>query len=359
MNPRLGIWPPLPPDVYLRRPLERLPYPLEEPGCRVVAWARHGVWHGVRQLGLGNGDELLVPAWHHGSEIEALLRAGVGCRFYDCAPETLAPDPGELEALLGERVRGLYLTHALGFPQDAGRWREWCDARGLLLVEDAAQAWLASQEGRPVGSAGDLAVFCLYKTFGLPEGAAMIQASPPPPVGLDRRLGALELARRHGLWLAGRSSLAYAASAPLRRPKSYDPARDFELRDPASAPWAHTPFILRRISDPAAASRRRENYAALMAGLGDLVAQPFSELPGGASPFVFPLDVDDKPALLAGLREQGVVGLDLWAVPHPSLPVERFPGAAARRARLVGLPVHQELRRADTERIVTAVRACD
>jgi dTDP-4-amino-4,6-dideoxygalactose transaminase len=357
VHPRLSIWPPLPPDVYLRRPLGRLPYPLEEPDCRVIAWARHGVWHGVRQLGLGEGDELLVPAWHHGSEVEALHRAGVGVRFYDCAPGELAPDADELEALLGERVRGLYLTHALGFPQDSARWRDWCDARGLLLIEDAAQAWLASEDGRPVGSSGDLAFFCLYKTFGLPEGAAMIQASPPPPVGLDRRLGALELARRHGMWLAGRSAVAYAASAPLRRPKVYDPARDFELRDPHSAPWSHTPFVLRRISDPAAAGRRRENYAALLAGLGDLVAQPFASLPAGASPFVFPIASERKPRLLAGLREQGIGGLDLWAVPHPSLPVDRFPGAAARRARLVGLPVHQELRPVDIERMVAAVRA--
>ena len=358
MHPRLSIWAPLPPGVYFRRPLERLPFPLEEPNCRIMAWARHGVWHGVRGLGLSEGDEVLAPAWHHGSEIEALARAGVRARFYDCAPESLAPDPAELEGLLGERVRALYLTHALGFPQDADRWRKWCDARGMLLIEDAAQAWLADHDGHPVGSAGDLAFFCLYKTFGLPEGAAMIQGSPPEPVGLDRRLGALELARRHGMWLAGRSSLAYAASAPLRRPKPYDPARDFELRDPSSAPWAHTPFVLRRIGDPAAALQRRENYAALLHGLGDLVAEPFAELPGGASPFVFPVAVDDKPGMLAGLKEHGIGGLDLWAVPHPSLAVECFPGAAARRARLVGLPVHQELRQADIERIAVAVRTC-
>lgn len=298
-----------------------------------------------------------MPAWHHGSEVEALARAGVGCRFYDCAPEALAPDPAELEGLLGDSVRALYLTHALGFPQAARRWRDWCDARGLLLIEDAAQAWLASEDGRPVGALGDLAVFCLYKTFGLPEGAAVLQSSPPPSVGLDRRPGALALARRHGMWLAGRSGLAYAASAPLRRPKPYDAARDFELRDPASAPWSHTPFLLRRIADPAAAAQRRRNYALLRTGLADLVAAPFVELPGGASPFVFPIAVSDKPAALARMRERGVGGLDLWGVPHPALPAERFPGAAARRASTIGVPVHQELRSADLDRIMTVVRA--
>jgi dTDP-4-amino-4,6-dideoxygalactose transaminase len=357
VHPRLSIWAPLPPTVYLRRPRRRLPFPLHEPNCRVVAWARHGIWHGVRQLGLGEGDEVLTPAWHHGSEVEAFERAGLTCRFYDCG-DSREPDPAALEALLGPRVRALHLTHALGFPLDGGRWREWCDERGLFLLEDAAQAWLAAQDGTPVGSHGHLAVFCLYKTFGLPEGAAMIQAEPPPPVGLDRRLGAAPLARRHGMWMAGRSALFYRAVRPFRRaPKPYDPLRDFELRDPQSAPWLHTPFVLRRVVDPAAAARRRDNYRVLLQGLGDLVLAPFADLPDGASPFVFPIATRAKEGVLAGLREQGISALDLWSVPHPSLPVGDFPCAAERRATVLGLPVHQELRAADLERIVAAVSA--
>ena len=357
MHPRLSIWAPLPPSVYLRRPRRSLPFPLEEPNCRVVAWARHGIWHGVRQLGLGEGDQVLVPAWHHGSEVEAFGRAGLECRFYDCG-DSLEPDPAGLESLLGPRVRALHLTHALGFPLDGRRWREWCDERGLLLLEDAAQGWLAARDGTPVGSHGDLAVFCLYKTFGLPEGAAMIQATPPPSVGLDRRIGVGPLARRHARWLAGRSALLYSAARPVRpRPKPYDPLRDFELRDPQSAPWRHTPFILRRIADPDAAARRRENYRVLLDGLRDVVLAPFATLPDGASPFVFPITTPDKEAVLARLRQQGISALDLWSVPHPSLPADQHPCAAARRASTLGLPVHQELRRFDLDRIVAATHA--
>lgn len=320
----------------------------------MVAWARHGVWHGVRALGLHPGDGVLVPAWHHGSEVEALLQAGLECRFYESSP-SLEPDPAELEGLLDSGVRAVYLTHFLGFPRDTRRWREWCDARGLLLIEDAAQAWLATRERRPVGSLGDLAVFCLYKTFGLPEGAAVMQASPPVAVGLDRRPGVGPLVRQHGMWWAGRSSVVYAATAPLRRSRPYKPELDFALRDPHSAPWATTPFLLRRISDPAAAKRRRENYRLLLSRLSELVPEPFGDLPDGASPFAFPIQVDDKVRLLARLRRQGINALDLWSVPHPSLARELFPGAAFRRATTVGLPVHQELRRSDLGRVASAV----
>ena len=325
----------------------------------MVAWARHGLWHGVRRLGLGEGDEVLVPAWHHGSEVEAFERAGLACRFYDC-DESLDPDPAGLESLLGPRVRALHLTHALGFPAESARWRAWCDAHGLLLLEDAAQAWLAAHDdGTPVGSHGDLAVFCLYKTFGLPEGAAMVQADPPPPVGLDRRLGLGPLARRHARWITGRSALVHAAVRRIRRrpPAAYDPLRDFELRDPQDAPWAHTRFVLRRVVDPGAAERRRENYRLLLEGLRDLALRPYDALPAGAAPFVFPIVAPDKAALLERLRAVGVFALDLWSVPHPSLAVDEFPAAAARRASSLGLPVHQELRRADLDRMVAAVRA--
>jgi hypothetical protein len=70
---------------------------------------------------------------------------------------------------------------------------------------------------------------------------------------------------------------------------------------------------------------------------------------------VLPVSVPDKPALLRVLRARGIRALDLWSVSHPSLEVARFPRAAELRRTLVGLPVHQELRRRDLERIAAAV----
>ena len=184
----LEAWPPLPPGAWLRRPAARLPYPLEEESCALYSRARHALFLGLRALGLEAGDEVLMPAYHHGSEVEAAIRAGLSCAFYE-GNERLEPDPEELGRLVGPRTRVLHLTHFLGFPQDAGRWRAWCDERGLLLVEDAAQAWLAQDASGPVGRAGDLVVFCLYKTLGVPDGAALVlrgAAAPAVPGGGGR-----------------------------------------------------------------------------------------------------------------------------------------------------------------------------
>lgn len=351
---RLSAWPPLPPLAHLRRPKPApAPFPLAEPSYRLFARARHAIYQGVRALGLGPGDEVLMPAYHHGSEVEALARAGVGLRWYE-GDELYRPDEGELEGLIGEGTRALYLIHYFGFPQDLAHWRTWCDERGLLLIEDAAQAWLAHRDGRPVGSLGDLGVFCLYKTVPLSEGAALVSRRPPPAPTRREPFGAHQLLRAHGAWLAQHSGLANAASRPFRLPGEYSAARDRDLGDPDAACWRSVVRLLPRLADSEAAAIRRAHATALLESIGGFVGAPFDVVPPGASPFVLPLTAPDKRRVLADLERAGVKALDLWSVPHPALPLDEFPLAAARRRSLVGLPVHQELSRADVARIAAA-----
>src|SRR4029453_17398202 len=78
----------------------------------------------------------------------------------------------------GPRVRRLYLVHHLGFPQDAPGWLAWCRAGGLLLVEDATQAWLGTVDDRPLGPVAAGGLFRLRGTGGWP-GAALAIARPP------------------------------------------------------------------------------------------------------------------------------------------------------------------------------------
>ena len=357
-GPRLEVLPPLSPGVYFRRPaVQRLPFPLEEPDVTLYSRARQGIYAGVQELGLRPGDEVLVPAYHHGSEVEALHRAGLACRFYE-GTDRLEPDEGELESLLGPRVRLLHLTHYLGLPQDAARWRAWCDRHELLLLEDAAQAWLSClDDGRPVGSMGDAAVFCLYKTAAVPDGAALrlrdsMRGRLRPEAG---GRGVREAARGHVLWLLS-TTAAFSRLRP-HRPVLYEAAQDFALGDAERGPLDVTVRLLPTLvgGDPAAA--RRANYGRLLATLREHVQAPFDELPAGASPFCFPIETEHKVEVLTRLEREGIAAIDFWSVPHPSLPVEGFPGAARRRSRTVGLPVHQTLRAADVGRIAEVAAA--
>jgi hypothetical protein len=357
-GPRLEVLPPLPPGVYFRRPaVQRPPFPLEEPDVTLYSRARQGIYAGVHELGLRPGDEVLVPAYHHGSEVEALHRAGLACRFYE-GTNRLEPDEAELESLLGPRVRLLHLTHYLGFPQDAARWRAWCDRHDLLLLEDAAQAWLSSlDDGRPVGSIGDAAVFCLYKTAAVPDGAALrlrgrMGGRLSPEAG---GRGVRQAARGHVLWLMSTSAV-FSRLRPHRL-VPYEAAQDFALDDADRGPLDLTVRLLPRLAggDPAAA--RRANYGRLLAALREHVRAPFDELPTGASPFCFPVETEHKVEVLNRLERESIAAIDFWSVPHPSLPVERFPGPASRRSRTVGLPVHQALRVEDVARIAEVAAA--
>jgi dTDP-4-amino-4,6-dideoxygalactose transaminase len=246
--------------------------------------------------------------------VESLRATGATWTFYEPGHD-LGPDPAELDRLLGPDVRALHLTHHLGFPQDSARWRRWCDSRGLLLVEDAAQAWLATRDGVPVGS-------CL-----------------------------VPLARRHAAWLAQRVPVVCREA----RNAAYDPIRDFETGTP-SGPARATQWLLPRVVSADACAVRRRNFQAYLDAVGHLVPAPFDVLPEGAAPFAFPVAVLDKASALGALRAEGISALDFWAVPHPSLPAARFPRAAWLRRHLVALPVHQELMPHALRRVVAAAR---
>ena len=357
MTRRLTVWAPTPRAAFVARGSRAtLPFPLDQPECRIFSRARHALWTGVRALGLRSGDEVLVPAYHHGSEIEALVRAGLVLRFYEVGPD-LRPDPDHLDQLRSDRARALLLIHYLGLPQDAPAWRAWCGERGLLLLEDAAQSWLAETDQVPLGSSGHLAIFCLYKQVGLPDGAALICSPPPdaptPPRGAAQRVTrnfvANEMLRSTRLVrILERREVGQWAAGLL----------DFELGDPTAGVSPATTYLLPRVIRPDVASQRRENYRALLEELGEHVPPAFREPPPGASPMAFPVSTEgrDKGALLRALTEDGIDGLDFWSVPHPTLPVASFPDSAARRRTVVGLPVHHLLTSVDLTRISGAVR---
>jgi CelD/BcsL family acetyltransferase involved in cellulose biosynthesis len=313
----ISVRPSVPWQTIARRPAKSLPFPLSEPGCRLFARTRDCLWQGLGALGFERGEVVLVPAYHEAYQVEAALRAGITCRFYE-ATESLEPDDTELESLLGPRVRALFLSHHLGFPQDAPRWRHFCDRHGLALIEDCSQAWLASFDGRPAGSFGDLSVFSLYKTYGLSDGAAQL--------------------------IRSRNSTANSVGD------------GFAVGSPQRAPSRLTLFLLPRVVDDGTAARRRANYSMLLDELVDLVPPPFKRLPEGGAPLLFPVGASAKANLLHRLADDGIHAEDLRPAPHPALPSAEFPGATALRDRLVGVPVHQELRLDQIERIVNAVR---
>jgi dTDP-4-amino-4,6-dideoxygalactose transaminase len=121
----------------------------------------------LRALGLRPGDEVIVPAFSFFATAECVVLAGGVPVFCDIDPETFNLDPDDCAARVSERTVGVVGVHLYGRPFDFGRLREVVAARGLWLVEDAAQAHGARWRGRRVGTLGELAAWSFYPTKNL------------------------------------------------------------------------------------------------------------------------------------------------------------------------------------------------
>ena len=127
-------------------------------------------------LGVGPGDEVIVPANTYIATAWGVSYTGATPVFADCTPDTWEIDPSVLEAKITERTKGIIGVHLYGQPFDYAGVREIADRHGLFVVEDCAQAHGAQFEGKNVGTMGDLACFSFYpgKNLGaLGDGGAV------------------------------------------------------------------------------------------------------------------------------------------------------------------------------------------
>lgn len=139
-------------------------------------WARYcGTTHAVgvangtdalhltlRALGIGPGDEVVVPAMTFVATAEAVALTGAVPRFADVDPQTLLMTAETMEAALTPRTRAVIPVHLYGQPADMDTLCRVAHQRGLFVLEDAAQAHGARWRSRTVGSFGDAACFSFY-----------------------------------------------------------------------------------------------------------------------------------------------------------------------------------------------------
>jgi dTDP-4-amino-4,6-dideoxygalactose transaminase len=140
---------------------------LEATGVVAVANGTDALVVALRALGVAPGDEVIVPAFSFFATAECVVLAGGRPVFCDIDPATFNLDVDDLAARVTERTVGVVGVHLYGRPFDFGGLREVLSARGLWLVEDAAQAHGARWRGRRVGTLGELAAWSFYPTKNL------------------------------------------------------------------------------------------------------------------------------------------------------------------------------------------------
>ncbi len=124
----------------------------------------------LRALGIGPGDEVIVPALSFYATAEAVLLVGAEPVIVDVEPDTLNLSPEAVRAAITLRTKALLPVHLYGCPADMPALAAIAQEHGLKLIEDAAQAAGATLEGKPVGSWGDACCYSFYPTKNL--GAA-------------------------------------------------------------------------------------------------------------------------------------------------------------------------------------------
>lgn len=116
----------------------------------------------VQALGLGPGDEVILPSFTIISCAAAIVRAGATPVVAESDPLTWNMDVTKLEALVTARTRAIMVVHTYGLPTDMDPVLELARRRGLLVIEDAAEAHGLTYKGRPCGCFGDVSCFSFY-----------------------------------------------------------------------------------------------------------------------------------------------------------------------------------------------------
>ncbi|MDQ7005732.1 MAG: DegT/DnrJ/EryC1/StrS family aminotransferase [Acidobacteriota bacterium] len=126
--------------------------------------------------GIQAGDEVITTPYTFMATAMAALAIGAVPVFVDIQEGTHNIDPDLIEAAITERTRAIYPVHIGGRPADMDRILEIAERRGLVVVEDAAQAWLAEWRGRGVGALGAAGTFSFQssKNFSSGEGGIVL-----------------------------------------------------------------------------------------------------------------------------------------------------------------------------------------
>lgn len=127
-------------------------------------------------LGLGPGDEVIVPTFTYIASVNTIAQTGATPVFADVRQSDWLLDPGEVERLITGRTKAILPVHLYGAVCDMPALRRIAAARGIRIVEDCAEALGARLGGRHPGVFGDVGTFSFFgnKTITTGEGGAVI-----------------------------------------------------------------------------------------------------------------------------------------------------------------------------------------
>jgi dTDP-4-amino-4,6-dideoxygalactose transaminase len=291
----------------------------------------------LRGLDIGPGDEVIAPALTAAYTALAIRMAGATPVFADIDPTRGTISPQAVAAAVTPRTRAIMPVHLYGQAADMTAIEAIATRHRLAIVEDCAQAHLATSAGRPVGTIGIAGAFSFYPTKNLGalgDGGAIVTRDAAL-AGRLRRLRNGGQASRYQHVEAGVNSRLDEMQAAILR--------------------ARLPFL------PAWTARRRHlaaRYRTALAGTPLVVA---SEADPGHVYHLFTVCADARDALQAHLAAAGIGTLVHYPLTVPrqpafaDLPPSSCPEADRLAARVLSLPLYPALTDATVDEIASAV----
>jgi dTDP-4-amino-4,6-dideoxygalactose transaminase len=292
-------------------------------------------------LGIGPGDEVIVPANTFVATASAVVTVGARPVFVDVDPGTLLVTADAVRTGLSPSTAAVIVVHLYGQVPDMGAIDTVAAAAGIAVIEDAAQAHGAAWDGRRAGSFGHAATFSFYPAKNLGafgDGGAVVTDDPRLEAAIRSRANHGRSRSRHHHRVAGRNSRLDGLQAAVLRVK------------------------LRYLDEWNGARRRaHEQYAA---GLSGSPARQVSVDPR-ATPVhhLEVVEVDDRRRVVDELTRRGVG----WGLHYP-VPCHRQPAfarwadgplavAESAAERIVSLPMFPTISTEEVERVCDAVLA--
>jgi len=167
---------------------------VQDRACVAVNSGTSALHLSMLALGIGRGDEVVLPSFSFAATANAVAATGAVPVFADIDPRTFCLDPAAVQAAITPRTAAIVPVHLFGHPAAMDQLVRLAQAHSLAIVEDAAQAVGARLGETPVGAFGATACFSFYPTKNMHslEGGMVTTADP----ALERRL---RLLRNQGM----------------------------------------------------------------------------------------------------------------------------------------------------------------
>ena len=320
----------------------------------------------AKALNLKAGDEVLVPAYNCGAEVEALVYAGLRVILYrvDSSARIDLEDAARRKT---NRTRALYIIHYFGWAHSLQAASAWCQRENVLLIEDCALALFSPGPDGKTGRSGAAAIFSFGKTIPVPDGGmltlrdnAAVAPVPLPTVAIASVFGnAMTLSRSYCLQMADRLKFYSGAHTFVRLKQRLFQRRSRRRHHPDIPPqYAYqgsegiysisrlSAGLLSTVSAAQIRETRRKNYTLLLSGIQGTpgVNVLHADLPPDVCPLQMPILVGDRRQWMEKLLLRGVHAIPWWQdYTRRDLSWHEFPEACYLKDHLLALPVHQGL----------------